>query len=95
MVRKSFAADITNGQLCFHESLSDLEGHRVMVLIDDLDGLHAPATRLSPQPFEEEIDSIEDVNFVRPFLRRRVSAVVQEGGKLRPCLILPEGDADE
>ncbi len=35
MVRRAFPAEVTNGQLCFQESLADLEGQRVMVTLDD------------------------------------------------------------
>ena len=35
MVRRAFPAEVTNGQLCFRESLADLEGQRVMVVLDD------------------------------------------------------------
>ncbi len=35
MVRRAFPAEVTNGQLCFQESLADLEGQRVLVTLDE------------------------------------------------------------
>ena len=37
MVRRAFPAEVTNGQLCFHESLADLEGRYVWVTLLDCD----------------------------------------------------------
>ena len=94
MVRRAFPAEVTNGQLRFQESLADLEGRRVLVVLDDCEA-PLPTTnsspRLTPDPVSaEEFVPEYDLNFERPFRRKKVVGTVYDGGRLRPTLILPE-----
>lgn len=94
MVRRAFPAEVTNGQLRFQESLSDLEGQRVLVVLDDECDAPLPTNscpRLTPDPMSaEEIVPEYDLNFERPFRRKRIVGTVYDGGRLQPTLILPE-----
>ncbi len=96
MVRRAFPAEVTNGQLRFQESLSDLEGRRVLVVLDEYESPSKVLPRLTPDPLTvEELDVEQEVNFERPFRRRKVTATVRDGGRLQPTLILPEEDDNE
>lgn len=97
MVRRAFPAEVTNGQLRFQESLVDLEGRRVMVVLDDLPTKDENRPRLTPDPVQiDDMDVEQDVPpFRRPFRWKTVNAVVKDGGPLRPCLILPEELPDD
>ncbi len=96
MVRRTFPAEVTNGQLRFQESLVDLEGRRVMVVLDDLPAKDENRHRLSPDPVQfDDLDIERAVSFRMPFRWETVNAVVKDGGPLRPCVILPEELPDE
>lgn len=98
MVRKAFAANVANGQLCFRESLADLEGQRVLVTLGQYPQQDASEDRLplspNPQP-SDEMDIEQNVSFRMPFRWETVTASVADAGSLRPSLILPEGPTDE
>ncbi len=50
MVRRVFPAEVTNGQIRFQESLSDLEGRRVWVtLLDGDDATERDTPQTSPE----------------------------------------------
>ena len=90
MIHKTFPAEVANGQLHFQASLTDLEGRRVMVVLDECESPSKPWPRLTPEPLtDEELDVEQDVNFQRPFRWETVAASIRDGGKLLPCLILP------
>lgn len=96
MVRRAFPAEVTNGQLRFQESLSDLEGRRVMVVLDECELPSKARPKLTPDALTaEEMPAEQDLDFERPFRRKTISATVIDGGRLRPCVILPEEIADE
>ena len=99
MVRRAFPAEVTNGQLQFQESLADLEGRRVLVVLDECEAptpTSKPWPRLTPEPMTaEELVPEQDLNFERPFRRKKVTATVRDGGRLQPTLILPEEDDNE
>ena len=96
MVRRAFPAEVTNGQLRFQESLVDLEGRRVMVVLDDLPTKVEGLPRLTPDPVQfDDMDIEQDVSFRMPFRWEKVTATVKDGGPLRPCVILPEELPDE
>ena len=96
MVRRAFPAEVTNGQLSFQESLVDLEGRRVMVFLDVCEPPPNVRTKLTPDALTaEEMPAEQDLDFERPFRRKIISATVIDGGRLRPCVILPEEIADE
>ena len=68
MIHRAFPAEVTNGQLRFQASLTDLEGRRVMVVLDDCESPSSQWPRLTPDALTaEELDSEKDVNFKRPF----------------------------
>ena len=97
MNRRAIRAEVTNGQFRFQESVADLEGRRVwLVVLDEDDSPTEELPRLQPSPFIDENIAVEqDVNFERPFRRRILKATVRDGGRLPPTLILPEEDANE
>ncbi len=96
MVRRAFPAEVTNGQLRFQESLTDLEGQRFMVVLDECELPPKQWPRLTPEPLaDDELDAEQDVNFQRPFLWETVAVAVRDGGRLPPCLILSENDFRE
>lgn len=98
MLRKSFAAEVANGQLRFRESLADLEGQRVLVTLGLYPHQGTSDERLplpsDPQP-SEELDIEQDLSFRMPFRWESVTASVADAGSLHPCLILPEESTDE
>ncbi len=90
MIRRTFPAEVTNGQLRFQESLTDLEGRRVMVVLDECESPSKQWPRLTPDVLTaEKLDVEQPVNFQRPFLWETMTASISDGGKLPPCLILP------
>ena len=90
MIRRTFPAEVTNGQLRFQASLTDLEGRRVMVVLDECESPSKQWPRLAPGPLaDDEFDTEQDVNFQRPFRWETVGVSVSDGGNLRPCLALP------
>ena len=97
MARRTFSAEVTNGQLRFQESLVDLEGRRVLVVLDDFPTKVENRPRLTPDPVQiDDLDIEQDVPpFQRPFRWEAVNAVVKDSGPLRPCLILPEELPDD
>ena len=96
MVRRAFPAEVTNGQLRFHESLADLEGRRVLVVLDEYESATKPLPRLTPDPMTlDELDIEHDVSFRMPFHWEPVQATVVDGGPLRPSFIVPEELSDE
>ena len=96
MVRRAFPAEVANGQLCFQASLMDLEGRRVMVVLDDYETASPQWPKLTPAPLaDDELNPEQDVDFQRPFRWETVAVSVIDGGKLAPCLILPEDDFNE
>ena len=98
MVRRAFPAEVTNGQLRFQESLSDMEGRRVRVLVvlDESDSTTKAWPRLTPEPMTaEELVPDQDVDFERPFRWKKVTGVVRDAGRLQPTLILPEDDSHD
>ncbi len=100
MVRRAIPAEVTNGQFRFHESIADLEGRRVLlVVMDEEESQLKPSKslpRLTPEPMTaEELVPEQDVDFERPFRRKRITATVRDGGRLPPTLILPEEYVDE
>ena len=61
MVRRAFPAEVTNGQLRFDEPLTDLEGRRVMVVLDECEFPSQPRPRLTPNPLSvEEVEPIPE-----------------------------------
>ena len=85
MVRRAFPAEVTNGQLRFQASLSDLEGRRVMVVLDECESPSKQWPRLTPEPLDEDVlDADQDVNFQRPFRWETVAASVGDSGKMPP-----------
>ncbi len=96
MVRRAFPAEVTNGQLRFQESLADLEGRRVLVMLDEYEPTKKEWPRLTPDPLTlDELDIEHDVSFRMPFRWEPVEATVVDAGPLRPSLIVPEEFADE
>ena len=96
MVRRTFPAEVTNGQLRFQESLVDLEGRRVMVVLDECESPSNLWPKLTPEALTaEELTAEQEVNFQRPFRRKTIAATVTDCGRLPPCLILPEEIADK
>ncbi len=68
MVRRAFPAEVTNGQLRFQESLADLEGQRVIVVLDECESPSKQWPRLTPTiPPIDEMDIEKDVSFRIPF----------------------------
>ena len=73
MVRRTFLAEVTNGQLRFQESLVDLEGRRVMVVLDDLPTKVEGLPRFTPDPVQfDDMDIEQDVSFRMPFRWEKV-----------------------
>ncbi len=96
MIHRVFSAEVQNGQLRFDESLADLEGYRVMVVLDDDQAANSELPRLKPQPeLESETEIESSVWFAPPFRREIGTAVIRDGGRLPPCLIFDEEDQDE
>jgi len=96
MVHRAFPAEVTNGQLRFQESLADLEGRRVLVVLDEYESPSKPWPRLTPDPLSlDELDIEHDVSFRMPFQWEPIKATVVDGGPLRPSLIVPEEISDE
>lgn len=96
MIRRAFPAEVTNGQLRFQASLTDLEGRRVMVVLDECESSSKQWPRLTPEPLtDDELGADQDVNFQRPFRWETVTASFRDVGKLPPCLILPAEDSNE
>ncbi len=95
MIHRPFPAEVTNGQLRFDESLTDLEGRKVMVVLDVRDSSGVTMPRLSPSPMCDEVSEIDEpVDFERPFRRQVINTPIRDGGRLPPCLIFPE-DSNE
>lgn len=95
MIQKTFPAEVTNGQLRFQASLADLEGRRFVVILDECETPLDEWPRLTPEPLtDDDLDAEPDVNFQRPFDWQTVTVSVGDGGKLPPCLILPEECSD-
>lgn len=90
MSRRRFAAQVMNGQLRFQESLVELEGRRVLVVLDDEPTITEwpPLTPNTRSVDEAEIE--KDVSFRMPFQWEPVKAKVTDRGPLRPCGIVPE-----
>ncbi len=96
MIHRAFPAEVTNGQLRFQASLTDLEGRRVMVVLDDCVSPSSQWPRLTPGPMSDtETDVEHEIDFQRPFRWETLAVAVSDGGKLAPCLILPEDDPNE
>ena len=96
MIRRAFPAEVTNGQLRFQASLTDLEGRRVMVVLDECDSPSNQWPRLTPDVLsDDESNADQDLDFQRPFQWETVAVSVSDGGKLPPCLILPEDGSDD
>ena len=91
MIHRPFPAEVTNGQLRFDESLADLEGRKVIVVLDVSEPSTTHLPRLSPSPMCDEVSEIDEpVDFERPFRRQIINATIRDGGRLSPCLIFPE-----
>lgn len=92
MVRRAIPAEVTNGQLRFQESLSDLEGRRVWLVVLDEDELPSKEVpRLTPSPLTvDELEVEQELDFERPFRWEKVKGTVRDVGRLPPTLILPE-----
>ena len=89
MVVKTFAARIANGQLQHDESLASLEGQqvRVTVVAQQANGPLPEAAEDPPNWLQVE----KDVYVKMPFRGETLTNVtVVDGGRLPPCLILPE-----
>ncbi len=96
MIRRAFPAEVTNGQLRFQASLTDLEGRRVMVVLDDCESSSSQWPQLTSGPMaDDEIDIEHEIDLQRPFSWETVAVTVSDGGKLPPCVILPEEDSNE
>lgn len=96
MIHRTFPAEVTNGQLRFQASLRDLEGRRVMVVLDECESPSDVWLRLTPDPLIDDVLSSElDVGILRPFRRDDVTVAVRDGSKLSPCVILPEEDSND
>lgn len=96
MIRRAFPAEVTNGQLRFQASLTDLEGRRVMVVLDDVESPSSQWPRLTPEPTAgDEIDIEHEIVLQRPFRWEAVTVAVSDCGNLSPCLILPEDDSND
>ena len=96
MIRRAFPAEVTNGQLRFQASLTDLEGRRVMVVLDDCESPSSQWPRLTPRPMSgPEVDVEHEIDSQKPYYWETVAVAVNDGGKLSPCLILPEDDSNE
>ncbi len=96
MIHRVFSAEVQNGKLRFDESLADLEGHRVRVVLDDDQTANSQQQWLRPQPelvSETEIES--EMLFAPPFRREIVTAEIRDGGWMPPCLIFDEEICDE
>ncbi len=98
MIHRVFSAEVQNGQLRFDESLADLEGHRVRVVLDDDQATNSSLQWLRPQPelvSETELELESEMLFAPPFHREIVTAEVRDGGWMTPCLIFDEEAHDE
>ena len=96
MIRRAFPADVMNGQLRFQESLADLEGRRVLVVLDECETASNQWPQLVPDARAiDEKDVEKDVSFHMPFRWEPVKATVTDKGALRPCLIVPEDSPNE
>ncbi len=99
MVRRAFPAEVTNGQLRFQESLADLEGRSVRVLVvmeDDSPSSTTSWPQLTPDPPTfDELDIERDVSFRMPLEWEPLTATIVEDGPLRPSLIVPEEILDD
>ena len=85
MIRRAFPAEVTNGQLRFQASLTDLEGRRVMVVLDDCESPSSKWPRLTPGPMaEDDFDIEHEIDLQRPFRWETVAVAVRDGGKLSP-----------
>lgn len=96
MIHRVFSAEVQNGQLRFDESLADLEGHRVRVVLDDGQATNRELRRLCPSPMCDEVSEIDEpVDFERPFRRQVIVTPIRDGARMPPCLIFDEEDQDE
>lgn len=97
MVRRAIPAEVTNGQFRFRESIADLEGRRVMlVVMEENDSTEKDLPRLTPEPMTaDELVPDQDVDFERPFRWEKVTGIVRDAGRLQPTLILPEDDSHD
>ena len=86
MIHRTFPAEVTNEQLRFQASLTDLEGQRVMVVLDDCESPSSQWPRLTPEALtdDDELDAEQDVNFQRPFRWETAVVSVCDGGRLPP-----------
>jgi hypothetical protein len=84
---------VTNGELCFDESLADLDGQRVVVTIVTAtapDSVAPPADAGPPDWLDVEMD----VAFRMPFRWEPVQAHALDAGAVPPTAILPGDLAD-
>lgn len=91
---KTFAALVTHGQLCFQESLADLDGQRVVVTLvpaADRDSVVPPADVTPP----DWLDVEKDVAFRMPFHWETVQSHALDAGAVPPTVILPEELLDD
>ena len=98
MLLKAFEAEVANGQLRFQESLADLEGQHVLVTVGLDQRCRASDESLTPVPdpeLLEDFDVEHDECFRMPFRWEAVKVRLVNASPLRPCLVLPEGSADE
>ena len=98
MVRRAFPAEVTNGQFRFHESIADLEGRRVLLVVMDDDSTSPTMSwpQLTPDPPTfDEFDIERDVSFRMPLEWEPITANIVDDGPLRPSLIVPEEIPDE
>ncbi len=94
MISISFEANIIDGDLRHQESLVTWEGRRVRVTLES----SGPAATGAPDEADSPVglDVEKDVYVKIPFKTEVVEgAAVVEGGRLRPCLILPEELPDD
>jgi hypothetical protein len=79
MVRRAFPAEVTNGQLRFQESLADLEGRRVMVVLNECEAASNQPPQLVPDArVIDEMEIEKDVSFRMPFRWEPVKAAYRE-----------------
>jgi hypothetical protein len=93
MIPKSFAAQVSDGQLHFQESLAEFEGQRVLVIVDEYP--HSSTSKEVPtlRPSRQEPDASDveqDVTFRMPFHWETVIGTIRDAGPLIPCIVVPE-----
>ena len=94
MIHRVIPATVKDGQFHVKESLTDLEGHDVILRVEESTSDELVPQRLRPSPFFEDEMEIE-VFIPSPFQHRTVSGTIRQSVPLTPCLIFPEELPDD